>query len=340
MSTLVQNPVLGLGYDLNLEITIRGKTHIEKIYYRVWDSEITTNWETIEMFLEGINASVVGSYIMRMVGYETPHYGSVLFYKNGTYAVNTDYMTGYTYGYVNTGIKKTSTEYVVVHDTAGGAPTHTAESFAIGQVNKNNNKDNREYISWHYTAGDDAIYQSLPLDEVAYHAGDGSKVFGDVYYNSTYKKSDCIGGGNRNGIGIETCVNQGSNYDKTLRDLAKLIAYELFPQFENLNLGRVKQHHHFSGKDCPMVIRHCIGWDKFMNYVAIENFGYEYMQEVDFEWTSLSPEYLDENGFVTKDATGQTLSYKVKVTYNGESKEFTYTFTPGVIEYEKVITHF
>ena len=338
LSKLVQNPVLGLGYDLNLEITIHGKSHIEQIFYRVWDKEYVASWDTIELFLQAINDAAFGSYVMRMVGYETPHYGFVHFYKPGKASVNTDYMTEYTYGKVNTGIKKTSTEYVVVHDTAGGAPTHTADSFAIGQVNKNNDSKNTEYISWHYTAGDDAIYQSLPLDEVAYHAGDGSHVFGDIWYSSTYKKADCIGGGNRNGIGIETCVNQGSNYNKTLKDLSKLIATELFPQFENLNLGRVKQHHHFSGKDCPMVIRHCIGWDKFMSMVAIENFGFEILNDV--EWETLTPNYLDENGYVTKDATGKELSYKVKVTFNGETKEFTYKFTPGVIEYEKVITHF
>ena len=337
---LVQNPVLGLGYELNLKITCRGESAVVKNYYRVWEKELTDKWGTIETFLEAINNSTLGSYDMIMTGFHTMHYGAVLFYNHDASIVNTEYMTKYTYGYVNTGIKKTSTEYVVVHDTAGGISTHTAESFAIDQYNKNNNDRNTTYISWHYTTGEDGSYQSLPLDEVAYHAGDGSHVYGDIYYNSSYNKSDCIGGGNRNGIGIETCVNQGSNYNATIKHLSKLIATTIFPQFENLNLTRVKQHYHFSGKDCPMVIRHCIGWNRVMNFVAIENFGYEQMQDVQFEWESLTPEYLDANGNVNKNAKGVQLSYKVKVTYGGETKEYTYNFTTEEYVYDKVISHF
>ena len=71
------------------------------------------------------------------------------------------------------GREMTSLEWIVVHDTAGGAPTHTAESFALNQVQANNNPTNT-YISWHFTVGTDGIFQSLPLDEVAYHAGDGT----------------------------------------------------------------------------------------------------------------------------------------------------------------------
>lgn len=340
LSKLVENPVLGLGYELNLKVTCRGESATVKNYYRVWEKELGDKWSTIELFLDAINAGALGSYDMIMTGFHTMHYGAVLFYNHDESIINTEYMTKYTYGYVNTGIKKKSTEYVVVHDTAGGISTHTAESFAIDQYNKNNNDRNTTYISWHYTTGEDGSYQSLPLDEVAYHAGDGSHVYGDIYYNSSYNKSDCIGGGNRNGIGIETCVNQGSNYNATIKHLSKLIVTTIFPQFENLNLTRVKQHYHFSGKDCPMVIRHCIGWNRVMNFMAIENFGFEQMKDVEFEWTSLSPDYLDENGNVNKDAKGVQLSYKVKVTYGGESKEYTYTFTPEEYIYDKVISHF
>lgn len=340
LSKYVQNEVLGLGYELNANITIDGASHIEKIYYRVWEEELTDKWKAVDLFLEAINSATLGSYEMKMSGYFTDHYGAVYFFNHDAPLINKDHMTTYTYGYVNTGIKKTSTEYVVVHDTAGGAPTHTAEHFALDQYNKNNNEKNTEYISWHYTVGDDGAYQSLPLDEVAYHAGDGSHVYGDIYYNSTYKKSDCIGGGNRNGIGIESCVNYGSNYNQTMKHLAKLIVRELFPQFENLNLSRIKQHYHFSGKDCPYVIRHAIGWDKFMNFVAIENFGATELSDVEFEWKSLNADYLDETGNVIKNAEGKELGYEVKVTYNGETKTFTYKFTPEVYKYDEVIKYF
>ena len=45
-----------------------------------------------------------------------------------------------------------------------------------------------------------------------------------------------------------------------------------------------------------------------------------------FEWTSLTPEIMDNEGrIIGKQANNTTVSYKVKVTYNGTSKEYTYS---------------
>ena len=40
-----------------------------------------------------------------------------------------------------------------------------------------------------------------------WHAGDGSHTW-EEYFNKTYNK-ECIGGGNQNSVGIESCVYQG-----------------------------------------------------------------------------------------------------------------------------------
>ena len=179
-----------------------------------------------------------------------------------------DYMCEYTYDnctYRN--LKKHLLNTIVFIDTAGGSPTHTAQSFAQDLFNQNN-RENNDYISWHFSVGEDGIYQSLPLDEVAYHAGDGSHVYGDTWYSSTYNKYDCIGGGNRNGIGIESCINLGADYNVTLRKLAKLVAELLLEN--NLSLDRIKQHWNFSGKDCPGVIRHTGRCKNLENLVKLE----------------------------------------------------------------------
>lgn len=294
--------------------------------YRVWNKRYNNTKEKAEDFVNAIYKEYIRSYVYWSQGYDEVNMGYVPFYDPQNSEINTEYMCDYTYGFVRTGILKKSTEYICVHDTAGAAPTHTALQFAQGQVQKNNNPQNTEYISWHFTVGTDGIYQALPLDEVGYHAGDGSREYGTIWYSSTYNKADCIGGGNRNSIGIESCINHGTDYNDTMRKLAKLVA-ELIMEY-NLSTDRIKQHWHFSGKDCPGVIRHCNRWEEFLDLVRLEYFAKTELEGVTFEWTSLVPDILDNTGHVLKsDGNEFEISYKVKCTVDGESFEKEYTST-------------
>ena len=327
---IAQDPVLGDSQVLTAKISIRGEVRNETIDYFVWNKKYTSNEEKVEDFVNALNWQNIGVYKYKSAAFYENNWGYLPFIVQGDAVRNQDYMLEYTYGRVRTNIKATSTEYVVIHDTAGGAPTHTAESFALNQVQANNNPDNT-YISWHFTVGEDGIYQSLPLDEVAYHAGDGSHVYGDIWYSSTYNKADCIGGGNRNGIGIESCINQGADYNVTLRMLAKLVA-ELLLEF-NLSTDRIKQHWNFSGKDCPGVIRHCGRWEEFKNLVKAEYFMKTQLKGIEFEYKSLSPEVMDDEGkIIVKDGLARTVSYKVKVNGEGISKEYEFSSTINAYE--------
>ena len=322
------DPVLGKVAVFTVRVTYPNS----KVYkdftmdYRVWNKRYNNTKEKVEDFIDAIHSDYIRSYVYWSQGYDEVNMGYVPFYDSSDSVINYDYMCEYTYGYVCTGILKKSTEYICVNDTAGAAPTHTALQFAQGQVQKNTNKSNTEYISWHFTVGNDGIYQSLPLDEVGYHAGDGSREYGTIWYSSTYNKADCIGGGNRNSVGIESCINHGSDYNDTMRILAKLVA-ELLLHY-NLSVDRVKQHWHFSGKDCPGVIRHCNRWDEFLNLVKLEYFAKTELKDVTFEWTSLVPDILDNTGHVIKSDGNQfDISYKVTCMVDGETieKEFTST---------------
>ena len=327
---IAQDPVLGDSQVLTAKISIRGEVRDETIDYFVWNKKYTSDEEKVEDFVNAMNWQNIGVYKYKSAAFYENNWGYLPFIFQGDAVRNQDYMLEYTYGRVRTNIKATSTEYVVIHDTAGGAPTHTAESFALNQVQANNNPDNT-YISWHFTAGEDGIYQSLPLDEVAYHAGDGSHVYGDIWYSSTYNKSDCIGGGNRNGIGIESCINQGADYNTTLRMLAKLVA-ELLMEF-NLSTDRIKQHWHFSGKDCPGVIRHCGRWEEFKNLCKAEYFMKTQLKGIEFEYKSLSPDVMNDEGkIIVKDGLARTVSYKVKVNGEGISKEYEFSSTINAYE--------
>lgn len=86
--------------------------------------------------------------------------------------------------------------------------------------------------SWHYTVDSKEIYHHIPDNEIAYHAAN------DI--------------GNEYGIGIELCVNQDGNFNKTFENATKLVAY-LLKEYD-LTINDIKTHHDFSGKDCPHLI--------------------------------------------------------------------------------------
>jgi len=62
--------------------------------------------------------------------------------------------------------------YVVIHDTGSSAPGAGALAHANFVAGGGNG------TSWHYTTGNDGIFQHIPDNEIAFHAGDGSVQFG------------------------------------------------------------------------------------------------------------------------------------------------------------------
>ena len=96
---------------------------------------------------------------------------------------------------------------------------------------------------------------------------DGKYYLGVTYFNPTYKLI-ANRGGNNNSIGIESCINVSSDIYLTWQRTAKLVAKLL--KDNNLSFDDVKQHHFFSGKDCPMTIRRSGMWEHFMRLVKME----------------------------------------------------------------------
>lgn len=146
------------------------------------------------------------------------------------------------------GIKRTP-KWIIIHDTAN--PGADAEDHAryLETTDK--------AVSWHYTVDDQRVVQHLPLDESAYHAGDGARGPGNMY-----------------GIGIEICEFTGGNAaarrDRAEDNAAWLVA-QLLRQY-GWSVDKVKQHHDFSPwkKDCPHVLRPRWGkWlDRVQHYLA------------------------------------------------------------------------
>lgn len=68
---------------------------------------------------------------------------------------------------------RVSTNLITVHDTGNAKPGADAKMHS----NYINNGSGGAETSWHYSVGDDAIYQQIEDDEIAWHAGDGSRTF-------------------------------------------------------------------------------------------------------------------------------------------------------------------
>ena len=275
-------------------------------------------WVKIESFLDKINVKEIKNQKFYLYGYEegyqrvpTQNIGYLPFYDGEEMEIIVDLLPDDSPLKPNT-LRKT-TKYIVIHNTGMAHPSATAKGL-------------NEYIhtttrvaSWHFSIDDKETYQHLELDEVGWHAGDGSRTYLETW-------SGGIGGGNQNGIGIESCVYAGVDFNKVMRRLAKLTAM-LMIQYD-LNMQSIKQHYNFDSKDCPQVLRQSDRWNELLDLIRLEYFAQTQLQGVTFEWESLNPEIMDNEVTIINHPKVETeISYKVKVTYDGETREYTYKST-------------
>ncbi|MCD4827589.1 MAG: Ig-like domain-containing protein [Acholeplasmataceae bacterium] len=212
--------------------------------------------------------------------------------------------------------------WVVVHDTANTSTGAGALSHANYLWNAYS-AGTQLWVSWHFSIDDKDIYQHLPEIERGYHAGDGST---QPLQSSTY-----LGGGNRNGIGIETGVNDDSDLYRTWQRTAKLVA-ELLNRY-NLPRENMKYHNDFSGKDCPRTLRNAGLIPLFEELADIEYIVENDFSDAEITFVSNNPEYLDETGRVIQQPDrAMTVSYTVTVDIDGviSSRTF-YSYLPGTI---------
>lgn len=137
------------------------------------------------------------------------------------------------------GIKR-KVKYLVIHET---------DNYTVKAGAKNHaeflSKNNTSSTSWHYTVDQKEIYHHIPDNEVAHHAATET--------------------GNLYGVGIELCVNEDGDFEKTFDNAAKLVAY-LLKEY-HLNSNAIRTHHDFSGKDCPHSILRDNRMDEFKKKV-------------------------------------------------------------------------
>lgn len=129
----------------------------------------------------------------------------------------------------------------------------------------------------------------------------------------------CTLGGNRNSIGIESCVNEGSDVWYTWQVTAQLVAKLM--NDNNLGIERVKGHHFFDGKDCPQPLleNDLEIWNMFIEMVQAEYELLTTFKDVEFAFETVEEyDFVSENGRITEQPEfTQVVQYTV--TVNGES---------------------
>ena len=133
---------------------------------------------------------------------------------------------------------------ITIHNTDNTNPGANAAAHARYQKGAD---ARARQVSWHYTVDDTSVYQSLPTNEIGWHAGDGV--------------------GNATSIGVEICMNADLDEPAAYERAALLTALLAFQH----GIGvpeQIKQHHDWSGKNCPRILRERPGaWKSFLDRV-------------------------------------------------------------------------
>lgn len=221
-------------------------------------------------------------------------------------SISTQYLLTKTNNSVRPGYAS-SPQYVTIHNTDNTSQGANALTHAKIQYNRQNN--NEVWTSWHFQVDDHSIYQSIPMDEIAWHAGDGS-----MEGNTT--------------IGIEICENSDGNYALAEKNAAYLTAQILFEL--GLPKDAIKMHKDWSGKTCPKNIingtKGSMGWETFKNTVAsyydqlVEENKTEEIVEIDEAFTEMAENlgYASDMNILYRipvNTTIETMTNQIK-TYN------------------------
>lgn len=132
-------------------------------------------------------------------------------------------------------------------------------------------------------------------------------------YTQKYEGAICNVGGNRNSIGIESAIDEGSDLWYTWQLTAKLVAKLMLDN--NLDITRVKGHHFYTAKNCPqpMLENNMEIWHKFIKLVKAE---YLFMTKYKNYEIKMIPfdDCIKENGRIEcNDNTLKCISYKLEI---------------------------
>ncbi len=145
---------------------------------------------------------------------------------------------------------------IVIHWTAN------TDVGADALANRNYFNTTNAFASTHYIVDDKQIIRCIPDDEIGYHVG--------------ARKYSSLGNDIREGsispnyflLGIEMCVNQDGDWNKTYKSTIELAAHLL--KKHSLTIDNLYRHYDITGKNCPKMMLEEEPWSEFKMGVARE----------------------------------------------------------------------
>ncbi|QZY40365.1 peptidoglycan-binding protein [Bacillus velezensis] len=135
-------------------------------------------------------------------------------------------------------------EYITIHNTANDASAANEISYMTG---------NSESTSYHFAVDDKEVIQGIPLNQNAWHSGDGTN-----------------GTGNRKSIAVEICYSKsgGARYRAAEALAIKFVAQLL--KERGWGVDKIRKHQDWNGKYCPHRILSEGRWDQVKAAIAAE----------------------------------------------------------------------
>ena len=160
--------------------------------------------------------------------------------NNLSYTKTVQYGLNFHYMFISDSKKmsgKLNAKQIVLHNTANSAP-------AINEIKWLANKDNTSSTSFHYAVDDTGVYQAIPTNIIAHHAG--------------------VKAINYQAIGVEiakSMIKDNTVKDEAIKKGAQLIS--LLMSYYQIEISDVITHYEASGKHCPHDIFDRFNIDKF-----------------------------------------------------------------------------
>lgn len=179
-------------------------------------------------------------------------------------------------GHINRpGTKIEQVRALVIHWTANLSRTanamNNAKYFNRNYVFNNNRWEEVgigkpfTFASAHYIVDEESIVCAIPEDEVAHHAN--SKTSYSPYARQYLANNAGVCKPNDYTIGIEMCVNQGNDWDKTI-EITSELASDIMMR-HNLSMNQLIRHYDVTFKTCPKpFVDNPIAWSDFKALVA------------------------------------------------------------------------
>jgi N-acetylmuramoyl-L-alanine amidase len=184
-------------------------------------------------------------------------------------------------------------KYIVIHDT--GNKRKGANAYAHYRYFNSGNRRS----SAHYFVDDKEIIQTVEDNNASWHCGDGKGKYGITNHNS---------------IGIEICINEDGDYEKTVDNTIDLV--KCLMEKQDVPLDRVVRHYDASRKICPRSMSEN-NWEKWWEFKEIlsENTKDELSKALKV-LTKIgvinSPEYWVQNAVKGKTVKGEYAEILIK----------------------------